>query len=185
MTTTQESAQVAQRDPFPHSQAIIDRIMALRDQYLPHALNGHGKRSPSIYAKQAEQIRKDMDSGKSAEVRRLLLVFGDLVVSGVPASMIYAVLDEMRAYVALCAADVAQEPKDLAVLLRGETRAEGRLNLAQLAVVDRPTDLVAVEECVSKVAEYETGLAAFKRNLFARLALLRSAVAPSPMRVIR
>lgn len=185
MTTTQHPAQVAQRDPFPHSDAIIDRMMGLRDQYVPHALNGHAKRSPSILAAQAAQIRKDMNSGKSAEVRRLLLVLGDLAVSGVPVSALESVIDEMRAYVALCAGDVAHEAKDLAVLVKQETRAQGRLDLAQLAVLDRPADALVVEECVQAVAEYETRATAFKRNLHARLAFLRGHTKVSTMQVTR
>jgi hypothetical protein len=179
VNTTQQQAQVAQRDPSPHASAIVARLLKLREQYVPAALNGQPKKSPSIFEARASQIRKDMQQEKSAEVLRLLTVFGDLIASGVPEAVVQSLLDDMSAYVTLCAGDVANEPRDLAVLVRAETKAQGRLDLAQLALLERPTDPAVIEECVRAAGDYETRYSAFVRNLHARLAFLRGHTKPT------
>lgn len=179
MSTTTERAQMARRDPAPVAHAIQGDLLQMRKQYVPHALNGEPRLDASVFARQAAQIRKDMQQGKSAEIRRALHVMQDHIEAGVPLAVVCSVLDQMRAHLALCAADRASEPRDLSVLVKLETRAQGRLDMAQLAVLERPTDAVAVAECVQAASDYHTRYDAFVRNLHARLAVLRGSTTPT------
>lgn len=174
MSTTHHETAVVLRDPAPHAKAITDTILGERAG-LPHELNGRPK-CPSSVA--AAQIRRDMQQGRSAEVRRLLTVLGCDVIDGVPLPTVLSVLDQMAAYLRLIAGDRTPDQRDLAVLTRMETRAEGRLNMAQLKALESPACEATLTEVLQARCEYDARLDAYMANVQARLAFLRGTRSP-------
>lgn len=177
LTTTQDRPTVARRDPAPEAHAITQKLLAHR-KALPHALNG----KPIPGAAQAAQIRKDMQQGKSAEVRRLLTVLQDDVLSGVPLPTVLSVLDDMAAFLRLAAGDLPPVPRDLAVLHRMEQRVQARLDDAQMKALARPGCAEALADVLRAADEYQAAKDKLVENVRAQVAVAR---ARFPMEVAR
>lgn len=181
MRTTTDVTHGGPRDPAPHATAITAAILKQRD-CLPHTLNGRPM-SPSTVA--AANIRREMQQGRSAEVKRLLTVLACDLEDGVPLATVLSTLDQMAAYLRLVAGDQAPEPRDLTVLVRNETRAQGRLDLAQLRLLETPTSEAALSEVIEAKNDYHTKLDALMQNVQERWAFLRGTRAEPTIRVQR
>jgi hypothetical protein len=166
------------RDPGPAAHDIQRAILTTRDG-LPHAMNGRPERPSDP---RAQQIRKHMQQGLAAPVRHLLTVSACDLADGVPLATVLAPYRQMIAYLELCADPTA--PRDLSVLLRAETRAQGRLDLAQLKMLTAPNDRDVLADVAKASAEYETAHDAVRRHVEARLMIVAGSTR-RPMEVAR
>src|SRR5206468_2310688 len=145
-----------------------DRILALR-KTLPRGLNG---RPAPLSTPQAAQIRKHMQQGLASPVRSLLTVLADDIRCGVPLATVVAPLTEMIAFLELEADAVKPRPEDYVTLFRAETRAQGRLDLAQIKVQAEPNAPEVLDELVTAHAQYRAASDSLIRNAMVRLAIL-------------
>lgn len=174
MPRTTDFPQVQPRDIQPVAHGITERLLKNRKLSLPRAQNG---RPAPVSTPQAAQLRKHMQQGLSTPVRQLLTVLADDIRCGVPLSVACAPLNEMLAFLELEADAVKPRPEDFVTLFRAETRAQGRLDLAQIKVQAEPNAPEVLDELVTAHAQYRAASDSLIRNAMARLAVLRGSCA--------
>lgn len=165
--STTDEPKVQARDPLPVAHAVTQKILKNRST-LPRAMNG---RPAPLASKQAAQIRKHLQQGLSTPVRQLLTVLADDLRCGVPLSTILSALDDMRAYLELCAGDQPNEARDFAVWMKLETRAGGRLDLAQISAMAKPGCPDALAQVIASYDAYRAVADKMVQNARVQLAV--------------
>jgi hypothetical protein len=155
---------------------IADDITSLLLQgrsVLPKAINNRPIRPSSDYV---VNVRADMAKGRSQEIKRLLAVGLCDVRDGVPFDLVAAPYRQILAHLEVAsAAECARQPeRSMAVLLRRETRAQGRLDIAQLRVVETPTCHNALTTVLREADGYCATLDDFTTACMHRLAAVRA-----------
>lgn len=133
-------------------------------ELLPLAANN----KPSMSNPFAARVAKEMSLERSKEFKRLWAVAECMVRDGVPLALVTAALRQMITMLevesaALIAERMSTTPHVLPILLRQETRAQGRLDIAQLRVLEQPECPHTLSDVLYESSRYTATLDAFLR----------------------
>jgi hypothetical protein len=172
MDSTQEIAGVGTGSPRERAEIISGELVKLTVKsrhMLPKAANGQHI-APSDPA--AANILRDMNSGDSREWFRLYTVGACNIADGVPVNVVTAAA---RQYIAEMEALAAARERSgtflrpLGPVFSIETKAQSRLDLAQLKLAESPDSVEALEMVLAEadryVAPFETMRTACRRML--------------------
>lgn len=120
---------------------------------LPHAPNGKPVASNDDYA---DQVLKDMKSGQSREIKRLLSVLLTFLQRGAKRPNVRLFAQRLDAILASYGKN--EEPRAIRLLNRRETREDGFFDLAQMRLEADPDDLQALEAIVRQAAFYKASV---------------------------
>lgn len=159
------------------AEALTTLVLESR-QTLPRAANGRPM-APSDA--RAAQIRKDMGQGRALPIHSLLTVLECDVRDQVPFSEIIAPLRQMIAHLEVLCVAGALRPAErpMPSLVRSETKAQGRADLAQLRVMERPECPSSLEDAIRESSQHRSALATFEIACEQQLAKVRTARKPA------
>lgn len=149
MKTSQDRASGGYDEP---AMALTKLLLDAR-AVLPHGLNGS---PPAPSDPRAANIRREMQQGRSSEFKRLLTAMTCDLRDGVPFALVVAPLRQMIATLEIAAVDGLRQRADRPVLtlIRRETRAQARSDLAQFKVAESPTSTSALADVVREASAH-------------------------------
>lgn len=160
-------------------EADLLRILIDCEKDLPHAANGRAVASGDDYA---DQVLKEMKSGRSKEVRRLLAVLLAFVRRGAKRANVCAFATRLNA---ICRGFNREEsPRPIRFLNRREQREDGMLDMAQLRLEADPDDLTALEGLVSQASHYRLALDELCEEAQDRIVELRARASGSRLALV-
>ena len=157
------------------AQALTELMLDSRDS-LPHARNG---RPGAPSDPRAAQVRKDIGQLRANPFGQILTVLECDVRDQVPVADVVAPLRQLIAHLEVIGvAGHRTIERPIVTLIRAETKAQCRADLAELRVAEHPDDATALAEAIREVEGHEQALVAVKHACVQRLAVVRVASRP-------
>ena len=142
-------------------------------ELLPKAANNRAPlpRDPSV-----AHTRHGMRYGKCLPFHHLLAVVRADLEDGVPFSTVIAPFRQLQHAIEVMAVDACHEraERPIPAVCRQETKAQARLDLAQLRVVESPESQEALADVLAEAAGYQTVLEELTTTVSRRLAVVRT-----------